>query len=243
MVLAAMTSHTVTLGTKTRKGYLAVPDGDPDGGPDGGPGGHPRVIVLQEWWGLVKHIQDVCDRLAGSGFVALAPDLYHGETATGPDEAGRLMMALQIDRAADDLSAAVTYLKKHEATAGHDRVGVIGFCMGGQLALYAASLASVNKDIGACVDFYGIHPEVKPNYMNIECPVLGIFAENDGFVTPEAAEQLENDLKLCGVKAQFMVFEGCDHAFCNDSRPDVYNETAAGMAMQAMREFLREQLR
>jgi carboxymethylenebutenolidase len=223
-----MASSTVTIGTETQKGYLAVPAS----------GSGPAVVVLQEWWGLVKHIQDVCDRFAAEGFVALAPDLYHGETATGPDEAGRLMMALQIDRAADDLLASVSFLKHHDATS-RNRVGVIGFCMGGQLALYAASLS---PDIGACVDFYGLHSEVKPNYMNIECPVLGIFGENDEYVTPEAAEQMEADLKMCKVEAEFMVFEGCDHAFCNDSRPDVYNKDAAKLALKITQDFLREHL-
>ena len=223
-----MASSTVTIGTEAQKGYLAVPDS----------GSGPGVIVIQEWWGLVKHIQDVCDRFAQEGFVALAPDLYHGETTGSPDDAGRLMMALEIDGAADDLAASVSFLKNHDATTG-DKVGVMGFCMGGQLALYAASR---NPDIGACVDFYGIHPNVKPNYGNIQCPVLGIFAEKDGFVTPEAAEQLEKDLKMAGVEAQFTVFDGCDHAFCNDSRPDVYNEDAAKLAMKISQDFLEQHL-
>ena len=223
-----MSSQTVTIGTEAQKGYLAIPAS----------GEGPAVIVIQEWWGLVKHIQDVCDRLALEGFVALAPDLYHGETTGSPDDAGRLMMALEIDGAADDLAASVSFLKDHEATAG-DKVGVMGFCMGGQLALYAASK---NQDIGACVDFYGIHPNVKPNYGNIQCPVLGIFAEKDEFVTPEAAEQLEKELKMCQVEAQFMVFDGCDHAFCNDSRPDVYNKEAARLAMKVTQDFLADNL-
>jgi len=223
-----MASSTVTIGTEAQKGYLAVPPS----------GSGPGLVVIQEWWGLVKHIQDVCDRFAREGFVALAPDLYHGETTGSPDEAGRLMMALQIDRAASDLAASVAFLKDHNATRG-DKVGVVGFCMGGQLALYAASK---NGDIGACVDFYGIHPNVQPEYGNIRCPVLGIFAEKDEFVTPAAAEQLEKDLKLAGVQTLFTVFDGCDHAFCNDSRPDVYNVDAARLAMKMTEDFLREHL-
>src|SRR5918999_3309937 len=99
-------------------------------------GAGPGVVVIQEWWGLVPHIEDVCDRFAAEGFVALAPDLYHGETTREPDEAGKLMMALNIDQAAKDLRGAVQYLlSQGGATSG--KVGVIGFCMGGQLALYA----------------------------------------------------------------------------------------------------------
>ena len=109
-----MASSTVTIGTEAQKGYLAVHDSS------SGPG----VIVIQEWWGLVKHIQDVCDRFAAEGFVALAPDLYHGESTASPDDAGRLMMALEIDRAADDLAAAVQFLKQHDAV-NSKQIGVL----------------------------------------------------------------------------------------------------------------------
>src|SRR5215218_11518764 len=95
-------------------------------------GAGPGVVVIQEWWGLVPHIEDVCDRFAAEGFLALAPDLFHGETTTEPDEAGKLMMALNIEQAAKDMSGAVD---KVAEVAGSDRVGVTGFCMGGGLAL------------------------------------------------------------------------------------------------------------
>ena len=107
-------------------GYLAIPE----------KGTGPGVIVIQEWWGLVDHIKDVCDRFAREGYVALAPDLYHGESTKSPDEAGKLMMALRVDEAEKDLRGAMQYLLNHEATTG-TRVGVIGFCMGGALSLYA----------------------------------------------------------------------------------------------------------
>lgn len=112
-------------------GYLATPESGSGAG----------VIVLQEWWGLVPHIKDVADRFAQVGYVALAPDLYQGENTTSPDEAGRLMMALNIEQTAGDLQQAVDYLLKHEAVTG-DKVGVVGFCMGGQLALLAATVSS-----------------------------------------------------------------------------------------------------
>jgi dienelactone hydrolase len=107
---------------RTGNGYLAIPQS----------GSGPGVIVIQEWWGLVDHIKDVCDRFSGEGFVALAPDLYHGKAAKSPDEAGKLMMALRIDEAEKDLSGAAQYLLDHRATTG-DKVGVIGFCMEQQL--------------------------------------------------------------------------------------------------------------
>ena len=141
------------------QGYLSEPEG-------GGPG----VIVIQEWWGLVGHIKNVADRFAAAGYVALAPDLYHGKETTSPDDAGKLMMALNIDRAEKDLRGACDYLGSRSSGG---RLGIIGFCMGGQLALYAASK---NENIGACIDFYGIHPNVKPVLEAIKAPVLGLFA-------------------------------------------------------------------
>ena len=114
-------------GSKTA-GYLATP----------ATGKGPGVLVLQEWWGLVDHIKEVCDRFAKEGYVALAPDLYHGKSTKSPDEAGKLMMAMQIDEAEKDLRCAIQFLINHEATTGR-KVGTIGFCMGGALSLYAAT--------------------------------------------------------------------------------------------------------
>ena len=209
--------------------YLAVPE-------ETGLG----VIVLQEWWGLVPHITSVCDRFAAAGFVALAPDLYHGKTTTSPDEAGRLMMALNIDEAAKDLKSAVTFLLSQNATANKRKVGVVGFCMGGQLALFAAC---ENREIGACVDFYGIHPNVKPNLVALKAPVLGFFGEKDEFVTPDAVRKLETEFKKQGKTADFSIFPNVGHAFFNDSRPDVYDEQYATQAWQKMVEFFRQHLR
>ena len=124
----------------TATGYLALP-----------PRGHgPGVVVIQEWWGIVHHITDVCDRFAAAGFVALAPDLYHGTTTTEPDEAGKLIMSLQIDGAGRDMVGAGRWLAASERTAG-DRVGIVGFCAGGALALYAATLSDV---FAATVAYY-----------------------------------------------------------------------------------------
>src|SRR5512144_1913528 len=126
------------------QGYLATPAS----------GKGPGVLVIQEWWGLVPHIKDVCDRFAAEGFSALAPDMYHGETASEPDGAGKLFMALNIAQAERDLAGAARYLAGHASTA---KLGAVGFCMGGQLALFAGCVAG---NIGAVVDFYGVHPNV-----------------------------------------------------------------------------------
>jgi carboxymethylenebutenolidase len=198
----------------------------------------PGVLVLQEWWGLVDHIRDVSDRLARAGFVALAPDLYRGESTSDPDAAGRLMMDLEIERAARDVDGAVNALLSQQATAG-GTVGALGFCMGGQLALLAGTRS---RRIGAVVDCYGIHPNVTLELSGLEAPVLGIFAERDTFVPPAAAKQLEEQLRAAGKRADFTVYPGVDHAFLNDTRPDVYDASAAERAWDRIVSFLRGEL-
>lgn len=209
-------------------GYLALPAS----------GSGPGVLVLHEWWGLVPHVRDVCDRLAREGFVALAPDLYRGVSTGDPDEAGRLMLHLELPRAAADLDAAVTTLLGHDAVTGA-KLGAIGFCMGGQLALFAATR---NRRIGAVVDFYGIHPAVTLDLAGLEAAVLGLFAASDAFVPPEAVKQLETALREAGKRASIRIFPGVGHAFFNDSRPDVYDAPAAAEAWRETLAFLRAEL-
>lgn len=212
----------------TCQGYLALPAS----------GSGPGVVVLQEWWGLVDHIKDVCDRFAEAGFVALSPDLYHGDSTTSPDDAGKLMMALNIDRTERDMAGAIEYLLGLDATTGA-RVGTVGFCMGGQLSLYAAC---VNDRVGACVDYYGIHPEVHPDLSNLKAPVLGFFAENDAFVTPAVARELEADLKAEGKSVEIHIYPGAEHAFFNDDRPEVYHERLAKDSWTRMLALFRDAL-
>jgi len=210
------------------QGYLARPSSSR------GPG----VIVIQEWWGLVDHIKGVADRFAAEGFFALAPDLYRGETTTSPDDAGRLMMALKIDLAVADLAGCIKYLVELEGVSP-EKVGTVGFCMGGQLALAAACKSA---KVGACADFYGVHPGITLDFSALAAPVLGIFAENDGFVNAEAVRKLENDIRSAGKRCDFHTYPGVDHAFFNESRPDVYNEDAAKDAWGRTMRFFREHL-
>ena len=212
----------------TTQGYLAVPE----------KGSGPGVVVIQEWWGLVDHIKDVCDRFADEGYVALAPDLYHGETTKSPDEAGKMMMSLRIDQAEKDLRGAIQYLLAHEATTG-DKGGTVGFCMGGALSLYAASK---NEQVGACVVFYGIHPNVKPDLPNLKAPVLGIYAERDQSTPPEAVRDLEQKLKGLGKSVEMHIYPNVGHAFFNDTRPEVYDARSAEDAWRRTVEFLAKNL-
>jgi carboxymethylenebutenolidase len=209
-------------------GYLAVPASGSGAG----------IIVLQEWWGLVPHIKSVADRFAAAGYVALAPDLYKGEQTTNPDEAGRWLMALNIQQTAQDLEAAANYLAGHEAVTS-SKLGVVGFCMGGQLALLAAT---VSDRFAAVVDFYGIHPNVQPDFTKLSAPVLGIFGEKDSFVPPEAVQGLEASIQQAGGSIATHTYAEADHAFFNDTRPEVYNPTAATDAWNRTLNFFQQQL-
>src|SRR5216110_187509 len=197
----------------------------------------PGVLVIQEWWGLVPHIKRVADRFAAEGFAALAPDMYHGKTADEPDGAGKLFMALNIAQAEKDLRGAAKYLAGQSSTP---KLGAVGFCMGGQLALYAATL---NPTIGACVNFYGIHPHVKPDYSKLSGPVLGLFAEKDGFVTPQVAKETDAAIKKAGKQSEIHIYPGVDHAFFNDERPEVYNKASAEDAWRRTLAFFRQHLK
>ena len=198
----------------------------------------PGVLVLQEYWGLVGHITDVCDRLAAQGFFALAPDLYHGAAAQSPDEAGKLMMALNIAEASKDLGGAVDYLIAIDDV--HPKyVAVIGFCMGGQLALYAA--CQFPDRIRAVVDFYGIHPKVNPDVSRLSGPVLAHFAMHDRSVSPEAAAALVARIQDAGKEVEAYTYDA-KHAFFNDQRPQVHDRAAADLAWIRTLDFLRRAL-
>ncbi len=184
-------------------GYLALPEGRR------GPG----VIVVQEWWGLDSGIKEMADRLAAAGFVALAPDLYHGQLAghTEMDKAAAMMSSLPPERAARDMSSAVDYLADHDATTS-DGIGVMGFCMGGLLTFILAALRP--DRIVAAVPFYGFpQGDDQPNYRDIEASIQGHMAEHDDFFPPAAAKALEAELQAMGKDVTITVHEGSGHAF------------------------------
>ncbi len=212
----------------TAKGYLAKPAS----------GSGPGVIVVQEWWGLNDQIKGVADKLAQEGFVALAPDMYHGDMATEPGEAGKLMMALNVEQAEKDLRGAAQALKANGASG--QKLGAIGFCMGGQLALYAGTLS---PDVGAVVDLYGIHPAVKPDYSKLQGPVLLIAGDQDPMAGPEPLGGIERDIKAAGKSAELKVYPGAGHAFLNEQRADAYNAEAASDAWSRTVNHLKSNLK
>lgn len=211
------------------QGYLALPATATTG---------PGVVVIQEWWGLVDHIEDVCERFAAEGFVALAPDLYRGETTAEPDEAGKLMMALDLAGAAKDMGGAVDFV----ASRANGNVGVVGFCMGGGLALMLA--AQRGDVVRAVVPFYGVIPwqGAQPDYSQMQAAVQGHYAENDDFANPESVRQLEQTLRNAGIDVEMFIYPGADHAFFNDDRPEVHDPEASAQAWSRTIDFLRARL-
>lgn len=213
----------------TGSGYLASPDVN----------AAPGVVVIQEWWGLVDHIKDVCDRFAAKGFYALAPDLYHGKVATEPDQAGKHMMEMELPKASKDMSGAVDELVRR---SGRDKVGVVGFCMGGALALM---LSAERPDAVAAVSpFYGVvsWPSPGPDFAQISASIQGHYAEQDDFASPDASRDLERRLKEMGKDVEFFIYPGTQHAFFNDTRPGIYDAEAAAQAWDRLIPFLKETL-
>ena len=212
------------------QGYLAQPED----------GTGPAVVVIQEWWGLVDHIKDLCDRFAAEGFVALAPDLYRGATTEEPDEAGKLMMTMNIEQAAKDMSGAVDEVARR--SGGATAVGVIGFCMGGGLALMIA--ANRGDLVKAVAPFYGLIPweGAQPDYTKMTAAVQGHYAEKDDYFNPEAVAGLEKQLDAAGVEHELFIYPGADHAFFNDTRPEVHDADAAAKAWSRTLDFFRARL-
>jgi carboxymethylenebutenolidase len=210
----------------TCRGYLAGTSG-------------PGVVVIQEWWGLVPHITDIVDRFAAEGFIALAPDLYHGEVTTEPDSAGKLLMSLNLATAGKDLSGAIDLLQEK---TGNPHVGVTGFCMGGGLTLMVACQRP--DAVVAAAPFYGgMRPDTPINWDNMTAVVEGHYAEHDrGNAAPEAIKALEEQLRTMGKDATFHVYPGTHHAFFNDTRPEIYDRAASETSWNRMLALFRREL-
>lgn len=209
---------------RTARGYLSKPASAKA----------PGLLVIQEWWGLVGHIRDVVDRFAAEGFVALAPDLYHGEQTKSPDAAGKLMMALDIAETTKDLRGAADHLLALDEVTPK-KLGIVGFCMGGQLALYGA--CTLPEKIGAAVDFYGIHPKVNPDVTKLSGPVLAHFGREDDSIPVKQVEDLERRAKAAGKRFEVHWYDA-GHAFFNDQRPKVYSPDDSKVAWQRTIDFL-----
>ncbi len=197
--------------------------------------GVPGVVVMQEWWGLVPHIEDITTRFAAQGYLALAPDLYHGKQTVEAEEARHLMQGLDWRRAGAEIAATVGYLRKQGAT----RVGIVGFCMGGALAILGAAQTNVD----GYVSYYGFPPAGSVNLANVRAPGLFLFGEHENrFSIDEARTFAESQTKR-GFPTEMVIYPGAGHGFFNDTEPGKYRPDAANDAWRRTLAFFGERLR
>jgi carboxymethylenebutenolidase len=202
------------------QGYLSRPGSDKLG-----------VVVVQEWWGLVPHIQDVVDRFARLGCVALAPDLYHGKSTVDAQEAAHLMQGLDWSRATQELGGAIAHLRSVE---GCTKVVVVGFCMGGALAVIAASLPGVD----AYAAYYGFPPTGAVDLDRIQVPGLIFFGEEEPHFSVPDAQAFAARQRSRQHPTEVIIYEGAGHAFFNDARPEAYQRRSAEDAWRRTVELL-----
>lgn len=218
----------------TLQAYLAQPAAPPPRN------GWPGVIVIHEWWGLNDHIKGIAHRLSAEGYLALAPDLYsrQGHAVTkDANEAATLMGQLSSQHALLDLNASIQYLKGLPTVDGL-HLGIMGFCMGGTLAL---NQAGHNSELKAAVVFYGKVPPIE-TISYLLCPVLYHYAEQDGWVTKQEVERLRQGFSQYGKPGEVVSYPACQHAFFNDTRPDVYHQESAQLAWQRTLQFFLRHL-
>jgi carboxymethylenebutenolidase len=201
-----------------------------------GSGKAPGLVLIHEWWGVNEHIRDVAERFAKEGFLVAAPDLYHGKVTEDAAEAEALMTALDTLQAVREIGAAAAYLKQHPRSNG--KVGVTGFCMGGALSF--ASACHV-PGLSAVVAFYGIPSAEKVDYAKVTAPVMAHFAKRDDWATVAKAEEIKGQLEGRGHPMELHVYDA-DHAFMNDTRPEVHDAANAKLAWDRTIAFLKKHL-
>lgn len=207
-------------------GYLAQPVD----------GASAAVIVIHEWWGLNRHIEDIAERLARAGYLAAAVDLYRGVTTKDAAEAGKLMSGLDQTAALEDLETVVKFLR---AQPGISAVGVTGFCMGGTFSL----LLPCRINLEAAAPFYGDVPVEASVISNLSCPVLFIGGEKDEWINLEKMNRLDAALKQHGKPGEVRIYKDAPHAFFNDTRTEVYRADDATDAWRRVLEFFEQNLR
>ncbi len=218
----------------TASGYLATPE------IAGGPG----VVVLHTWWGLTEPFRQVCDRLAAAGYIALAPDLYHGKTTASVEEAQALGSALdqQVERWRGDIRGALRCLRENGATTpadGRGAFGFLAFSLGGAYALDTS--VELPEEIAAVVTFYATYPGL--DYRRAKAAYLCHFAEDDPYESAEAAMEMERELQAAGKQVTVYTYPGTKHWFFEANRPETYDAAAATLAWERMLAFLDTELR
>lgn len=201
-------------GPETVSGYLAAP---------GSPGSHPALVVIQEWWGLNDWVKEQAREFAEHGYVALAPDLYHGRVATGPAQARKLAQSLPRDRAIRDLKAAYDYLASMPDVE-RNKIGSIGWCMGGG---YSLQLAIHEPRLAACVVNYGSLVTDPALIERIKAPMLGNFGADDRGIPPSTVHAFEKAMQAAGKKFDAKIYDGAGHAFENPDNKAGYRPEAS----------------
>lgn len=187
------------------------------------PGPWPGVVIAFEWWGLNPQVRGVADRLAAAGYRVIVPDLYHGEVTDDPNRARELKTGLPDARAVADLTAAARWLLDDKGSAGKP-VGVMGFCMGGRLALMTAASGA---PVRACADFYGSPTLGEAEIAKVGCPVLGIFGADDQSIPVDSIRGFEKAMTDAGRAIDVTIYPGAGHAFLNETRANYRPEQAA----------------
>lgn len=202
-------------------------------------GKHPALIVIQEWWGVNDWIKQQADKFAGEGYVALAPDLYRGKVAADPSLAHELMRGMPEDRAMNDLKGAFAYLAARN-DVDPERIGVIGWCMGGG---YALQLALAEPRIAATSINYGRLVTDPATIAKIRAPILGNFGAADRGIPPADVKAFADALKAAGKSADIKIYDGAGHAFMNPNNKEGYVAAAAGDAETRIDGFFARTLR
>jgi carboxymethylenebutenolidase len=217
-------------GDDTVRAYLVLPDS---------PGPHPGIVVIHEYWGLNDWVKEQAQKLAAQGYEALAIDLYRGAVATDPEDAGELMRSLPHDRSTRDLEAAYDYLAARPEV-DKNRIGSIGWCMGGG---YSLQLAMHEPKLAACVVNYGAMPTDPADIAKIQAPILGNFGADDRGITPDAVHNFETAMKAAGKSVDLKIYDGAGHAFENPNNATGYRPEAAADAWNRIFAFFAKTLK
>lgn len=220
--------QTETINLNTSRGattaYVARPDREP----------RAAVLLIQEWWGITDHIRDIAGRYASEGYLCVAPDLFRGKLAKDADEASKLMHSLAIEDGMETIRVAFAETKRVHNVA---KIGITGYCMGGTFALRAACELA---ELGASVTFYGDIPE-ESVLKELKVPTLFIAGARDQWINAEKVNTLKGTAAKYNLPVEVVVYDA-DHAFFNDTRPEVYNAEAAADAWRRALEFFGKHL-
>ncbi len=217
-------------GDETVQGILYAPEGK---------GPFPALVVIHEWWGLNDWVKEQATKLADQGYVTLAIDLYRGKVATTPDEAHEIMRGVPEDRAARDLHAAVEFLKS-QSNVKKDRIGSIGWCMGGG---YSLNVALQEPTLAAAVINYGHLAADADSLKKINAAVLGIFGGQDRGIPVDDVKKFEQALKQQGNKVEIVIYPDAGHAFENPNNKTGYRADDAADAWNHTTSFLASTLK